>query len=172
HLFQSRRQRDAPWQHGARAHRRAAGRTAACDRQRQWRGRLAQQPDPDLRQLLHDTARQRRHRHGAGHRPRHAGRPWRRHPAARFGPWNGVRADDPARRTDGGMTVTRICLWLAVVVSGLALRRYGFGLGLPALVVKYSGSMLWGTMVFFMVASAASRLSRPNIALISGGIAL
>ena len=70
------------------------------------------------------------------------------------------------------MTVTRICLWLAVVVSGLALRRYGFGLGLPALVVKYGGSMLWGTMVFFMVASAASRLSRPNIALISGGIAL
>jgi hypothetical protein len=70
------------------------------------------------------------------------------------------------------MTVTRICLWLAVVVSGLALRRYGFGLGLPALVVKYSGSMLWGTMVFLMVAIAASRLSRPNIALISGGIAL
>jgi hypothetical protein len=70
------------------------------------------------------------------------------------------------------MTITRICLWLAVVVSGLALRRYGFGLGLPAPVVKYGGSMLWGTMVFFLVATLAPRLSRPGITLMSAGIAL
>jgi hypothetical protein len=33
--------------------------------------------------------------------------------------------------------------------------------------VKYGGSMLWGAMVFFLVAIAAPGSSRPNIALIS-----
>jgi hypothetical protein len=32
--------------------------------------------------------------------------------------------------------------------------------------------MLWGTMLFFLVAMAASRLSRRNIALVSAGIAV
>jgi hypothetical protein len=51
------------------------------------------------------------------------------------------------------------------------LRRFGLGVGLPASIVKYGGSMLWGTMVFFVVAMAASRRSRSCIALIAAAIA-
>jgi hypothetical protein len=40
------------------------------------------------------------------------------------------------------------------------------------LIVKYGGSILWGTMVFFLVAMAASNLSRRRIALISASIAV
>jgi Protein of unknown function (DUF2809) len=67
--------------------------------------------------------------------------------------------------------IVRACLCLAIMISGLALRGFGL-LGLPALVVKYGGSMLWATMVFFLVALAASRLSRWSIALISAAIAI
>jgi hypothetical protein len=59
-----------------------------------------------------------------------------------------------------------------IIVSGLALRSFGFGLGLPATVVKYGGSILWGTMVFFLVALAAPRLSPRSLALISAAIAI
>jgi hypothetical protein len=66
----------------------------------------------------------------------------------------------------------RVCLCLSIIVSGLALRGFGLGLGLPALFVKYGGSMLWGTMVLFLVAIAAPHLSRPRIALIAAAIAV
>ena len=59
-----------------------------------------------------------------------------------------------------------------LIFLGLALRGFGFGLGLPALIVKYGGSVLWGMMVFFLVAMTASRLSRPGIALIAASIAV
>jgi hypothetical protein len=39
-----------------------------------------------------------------------------------------------------GALIVRACLCLAIVISGLMLRR--FGLGWPAIVVKYGGSML------------------------------
>jgi hypothetical protein len=68
--------------------------------------------------------------------------------------------------------IVRIALCLSIVACGLALRRFGFQLGLPALIVKYGGSMLWGTMVFFLVAIVASRRSRQHIALISALIAV
>jgi hypothetical protein len=61
----------------------------------------------------------------------------------------------------------RICLCASIIVLGLLLRRYGFGLGLPGLIVKYGGSCLWGAMVFFLVAIAAPRLSRCTVAWIS-----
>ena len=64
------------------------------------------------------------------------------------------------------------CLRVAVIISGLALRGYGLGLGLPASILKYGASMLWGTMVFFFVAIAASRLPRPVIAAIAALIAI
>jgi Protein of unknown function (DUF2809) len=66
----------------------------------------------------------------------------------------------------------RAGLCLLIVASGLALRGFGFSLGLSAFVVKYGGSLLWATMVFFLVAMAASRSSRPSIALISAAIAV
>jgi hypothetical protein len=68
--------------------------------------------------------------------------------------------------------ITRICLCASIVCSGLALRRYGFDLGLPAIVVKYGGSVLWGAMVFFLVAIAAPQSSRRNVVLISAVIAV
>jgi hypothetical protein len=43
---------------------------------------------------------------------------------------------------------------------------------LPAFIVKYGGSALWGTMVFFLVAIAGPSLSRQRIALISAVIAV
>jgi hypothetical protein len=71
-----------------------------------------------------------------------------------------------------GALIVRACLCLAIVISGLALRRFGFGLGWPAIIVKYGGSMLWGAMVFFLVLIAAPRRSRRYVALISAVIAV
>lgn len=68
--------------------------------------------------------------------------------------------------------IVRACLCLSIIVCGLALRRFGIGVGLPTAIVKYGGSALWGTMVFFLVTMAASSLSRRNIALISVAIAV
>jgi len=69
-------------------------------------------------------------------------------------------------------TIARACLCVSIIVCGLALRRFGLGLGLPALIVKYGGSMLWGTMVYFLVAMAAAHLARRSIALIAAAIAV
>jgi Protein of unknown function (DUF2809) len=67
--------------------------------------------------------------------------------------------------------IVRACLCLSIIVSGLALRRYGFGLGLPAFVVKYGGSILWAAMVYLSVALAAPSLSRSRAAMIAASIA-
>ena len=67
---------------------------------------------------------------------------------------------------------TRTGLCLLIVVSGLALRGFGFSLGLSAFIVKYGGSALWAAMVFFLVAIVASRSSRLSVALISASIAV
>ncbi|NTE86073.1 DUF2809 domain-containing protein [Agrobacterium rubi] len=50
----------------------------------------------------------------------------------------------------------RIGLMIAacgVILAGLVLRRYGYAIGLPFFVVKYGGSVLWGSMVYLLVAS-------------------
>ena len=70
-------------------------------------------------------------------------------------------------RTLGAATIRRACLCLSIIVCGLALRKFGPGLGLPSVLVKYGGSMLWGTMVFFLVAIAAPGQSHRRMALIS-----
>lgn len=41
---------------------------------------------------------------------------------------------------------------LAVICAGLALRSFGYDLGLPFVAVKYGGSILWGAMVFLLLA--------------------
>lgn len=41
---------------------------------------------------------------------------------------------------------------ILVILAGLALRRYGYMIGLPFLIVKYGGSVLWGAMVYLLVA--------------------
>lgn len=50
----------------------------------------------------------------------------------------------------------RACLLAAtcgVILAGLALRRFGYDIGLPFVVVKYGGSILWGSMVFVLISS-------------------
>jgi Protein of unknown function (DUF2809) len=66
----------------------------------------------------------------------------------------------------------RIVLCLTIIVPGLGLRHYGFGLGLPALIVKYGGSMLWAAMVFFIVALAMPTRSRFKIAALAMVVAI
>lgn len=47
----------------------------------------------------------------------------------------------------------------AVIVAGLCLRRFGYDAGLPFIAVKYGGSLLWGTMVYLLVAMLFGRCS-------------
>lgn len=68
--------------------------------------------------------------------------------------------------------MARACLCIGIIVAGLALRRYGLGLGVPAFVVKYGGSALWGAMVFFLAALASPRLSGLRIVLVAMMIAV
>ncbi|MBB3608135.1 DUF2809 domain-containing protein [Rhizobium sp. BK602] len=43
---------------------------------------------------------------------------------------------------------------LALIIAfGLALRRFGYEAHLPFTVVKYGGSILWGSMVYLLLAS-------------------
>jgi hypothetical protein len=84
-------------------------------------------------------------------------------------PGGSIDRDKGGRKS---LIIARAGLCLAIIACGLALRGLGFGLGLPAFVVKYGGSALWGAMVFFLVAMAASHLTRPRIALIAAGIAI
>lgn len=54
----------------------------------------------------------------------------------------------------------RIGLVLAailVIILGLSLRAYGYRLGLPFLIVKYGGSLLWGAMVYLLIAATLPR---------------
>jgi hypothetical protein len=64
--------------------------------------------------------------------------------------------------------MVRVGLCLLVIAAGLALRGFGRDLGLPAFVVKYGGSVLWGTMVFLLVAMLFGGYRRTPLA----GIAL
>jgi hypothetical protein len=68
--------------------------------------------------------------------------------------------------------MARIGLCLGIIVTGLALRHFGLSLGIPASIVKYGGSVLWGAMVFFLVAIAGPRLSKLRIASVSAVIAV
>ncbi len=45
---------------------------------------------------------------------------------------------------------------IVIIAAGLALRRFGYDLGLPFVVVKYGGSVLWGAMVYCLLASLLS----------------
>jgi hypothetical protein len=78
----------------------------------------------------------------------------------------------PAERTRGTVLLVRAWLCLSIMIIGLALRGFGFRLGLPGFVVKYGGSVLWATMVFFLVAMAARARSRWSVAVISAAIAV
>ncbi|MBB3310674.1 hypothetical protein FHT78_002418 [Rhizobium sp. BK196] len=76
------------------------------------------------------------------------------------------------QRTQG----LRLMLLIVIIVLGLALRRFGYAIDLPFFIVKYGGSLLWGSMVYFLLAFAVGGLSariRPaGIAIIAFAIAI
>jgi hypothetical protein len=68
--------------------------------------------------------------------------------------------------------IVRALLCLSIIAAGLALRGFGLGLGLSAFTVKYGGSILWGAMVFFLVAIVASRSTRRSVVMVAAVIAV
>lgn len=60
---------------------------------------------------------------------------------------------------------------LAVIAAGLMLRLFGYRLGLPFFLVKYGGSVLWGSMVFLLVGTIVPNV-RSRAIWISVAIAL
>jgi hypothetical protein len=85
---------------------------------------------------------------------------------------NAASNDMLPKRAPEAQLMVRACLGSAVILSGLALRGFGAGLGLPSSLVKYGGSLLWGTMVFFLVAIPAHGLSRGRVVLIAAAITI
>jgi hypothetical protein len=67
--------------------------------------------------------------------------------------------------------MVRIRLCLGIIIAGLALRHFGLGLGVPASIVKYGASVLWGAMVFFLLAIMTPKFSRFYIATVSAMVA-
>lgn len=67
--------------------------------------------------------------------------------------------------------VADVCVVAATIVLGLALRRWGPGLGLPFVVTKYGGSLLWAVMVHGLVVIVSGRNGRAALAA-SAAIAL
>jgi hypothetical protein len=62
-----------------------------------------------------------------------------------------------------------LALFLVTVMAGLAVRMAP--LGLPAVVVKYGGSMLWAAMIYWIVSAALARWRLPVVGLAAGAIA-
>lgn len=57
-----------------------------------------------------------------------------------------------------------------VIVLGLALRKFGYSVGLPFIIVKYGGSLLWGSMVYLLIAAILAH--RPVRVVVTTSIAV
>jgi beta-N-acetylhexosaminidase len=66
----------------------------------------------------------------------------------------------------------RLAICAAIILAGLSLRAFGPGLGLPAFLVKYGGSVLWAVMVYFLVAAGQCDWPRWRIGAASMSIAI
>lgn len=62
-------------------------------------------------------------------------------------------------KVDNGVKKLRLTGLLVVVAMGLTLRLTGYEVGLPYVFVKYGGSVLWGMMVYWLVASILAKQS-------------
>jgi len=51
-----------------------------------------------------------------------------------------------------GRQLQRLAALILIIISGLMLRRFGYSVDLPFFLVKYGGSLLWGAMVYFLLA--------------------
>ena len=63
-----------------------------------------------------------------------------------------------------------VALIAVTIAAGLTLRLVP--LGLPYVVVKYGGSMLWALMIYWLVSSIRGRWSLMHSALVAGAVAL
>lgn len=50
---------------------------------------------------------------------------------------------------------------LAVIAAGLLLRRFGYPVGLPFIIVNYGAAALWGAMVFLILSLLLAPRVRP-----------
>lgn len=75
-----------------------------------------------------------------------------------------------------GAQSQRLAALLLIIIFGLMLRRFGYSVGLPFVVVKYGGSLLWGSMVYFLLASAVAgfvtKVRPPGIAAMATVVAI
>ncbi|WP_296038456.1 DUF2809 domain-containing protein [uncultured Agrobacterium sp.] len=70
----------------------------------------------------------------------------------------------------GKFYASRALLFLAcilVILTGLALRRYGYAIGLTFPVVKYGGSVLWGAMAYLLIATLLARHRTPRFVVVT-----
>lgn len=56
---------------------------------------------------------------------------------------------------------------MLTIAFGLALRRFGYAANLPFAVVKYGGSLLWGAMVYWLLATILVSVRPLKIALLA-----
>ncbi|WP_172831029.1 DUF2809 domain-containing protein [Rhizobium leucaenae] len=57
-----------------------------------------------------------------------------------------------------------VCLALVLtIVCGLALRRFGYAAHLSFQIVKYGGSILWGAMVYWLLATVFAGARRMTL---------
>ncbi len=59
-----------------------------------------------------------------------------------------------------GRQLQRLAALFLIIISGLMLRRFGYSVDLPFVFVKYGGSLLWGAMVYFLLAVLIAGLHR------------
>lgn len=74
------------------------------------------------------------------------------------------------------LQLQRLAALFLIIISGLMLRRFGYSVDLPFVVVKYGGSLLWGSMVYFLLAFAVgglgARIRPAGIAIIAFAVAI
>jgi len=78
-----------------------------------------------------------------------------------------VRSRRPLKRTRP--IALSIGLVVATIAAGLAIRFAP--LGLPVIIVKYGGSMLWALMIYWIVSTVLPSLRPAAAALVSGALA-
>jgi Protein of unknown function (DUF2809) len=61
---------------------------------------------------------------------------------------------------------------LLVVIAGLCLRHFGYRMGLSFFIVKYGGSVLWGAMVYLLVAAVLLASRRYRIMAVAEAVAI
>lgn len=76
----------------------------------------------------------------------------------------------PKFRASGGHRTAYLALIILTIIAGLVLRRVP--IGLPYVVVKFGGSMLWAAMVYWIIAAILPAASSVSIAVNAALVAM